>query len=554
MALSRWQSTLFAALLLARATIVASWSSSARCARDSAFHTNRFHRHDTETSGTSLHRLLVAPNGMPARQRLPQKTYCGRSLPTALLSASTASAGEDTTTAVLAVEAYSGLSDEEFAVLVRAVEEAYSETVGLAGVSCDISAARSNSNDKSNIDRQSDRLVGTLHRVLSVKTNLDEEIAECLRALIAEQMDHLIYGSGELGQPVLVSVRTASDAVTENEYGVQSIVENEIDQYGLRIPVHGGSDSNENAKSNDSSEGSTYAPTLHIAIDGAETQLDGTGETFWDTSTVLVFDDMVTDDLRARLLEVVKGKKSADDNWNDNEQGPDPSRWVRGGLQDVPGEEDGETKDQNGEETTTSCWGLPGEVIEEICFREHDAIQEFESILTNLFPRFLVSRLPEAVYGECVSPLTANAPVASEDGLYDYHIDGDPLQTPPSPWTDIYGRYPNRSPGKPRFVSCLVYLNEEWDGANWGAPTRFYDPPTGESYEVTPAPGRCVIMDQDVGHTVVPPRAAAGKRPRYSLVWKLVLHPRTENQDMTDLLPHSRAEWPEPVLFGSAVR
>ncbi|OEU17784.1 hypothetical protein FRACYDRAFT_268800 [Fragilariopsis cylindrus CCMP1102] len=138
------------------------------------------------------------------------------------------------------------------------------------------------------------------------------------------------------------------------------------------------------------------------------------------------------------------------------------------------------------------------------------------------------------------------------------------MSTPPSPWTDVYGRYPNRSRGKPRFMSCLVYLNEEWDGDTWGAPTRFYDPPTKESYDVLPRPGRCVIMDQDIMHTVVPPNSAAGNRPRYSFVWKLILHPKTDHQDMTNLSSsssrvntsnnRSRSSWPEPILFGSAAQ
>jgi len=108
-------------------------------------------------------------------------------------------------TAILDVEAYSGLNDEEFSVLVQTVEDAYSETVGLVGVSCDTTntAATDTSTNKDG----SNVVVGALGRVLSLRTNLEEESAECLRALIAERMDHLIYGSGELRQPVLVCIR-----------------------------------------------------------------------------------------------------------------------------------------------------------------------------------------------------------------------------------------------------------------------------------------------------------------------------------------------------------
>lgn len=82
-------------------------------------------------------------------------------------------------------------------------------------------------------------------------------------------------------------------------------------------------------------------------------------------------------------------------------------------------------------------------------------------------------------------------------------------------------------------LSCLVYLNDEWDEKEWGAPTRFLDPPTKETIDVLPKPGRCLIMDQDISHTVVAPNVEAGKRARYSLVWKLVLHPTDEGQVST---------------------
>ena len=39
---------------------------------------------------------------------------------------------------------------------------------------------------------------------------------------------------------------------------------------------------------------------------------------------------------------------------------------------------------------------------------------------------------------------------------------------------------------------------------------------------VRPKRYRAVLMDQDVLHRVTAPSAAAGGRPRYSLVWKLV--------------------------------
>jgi len=109
----------------------------------------------------------------------------------------------------------------------------------------------------------------------------------------------------------------------------------------------------------------------------------------------------------------------------------------------------------------------------------------------------------------------------------------------------VFGRYANRLRGKPRFVSCLLYLNPEWYD-EWGAPTQFYDPPSGDTFRVYPRPGRCVIMDQDITHTVVAPTEIAGARPRYSLVWKLILHPKQNGQSVK-MFPDST-----PVRIGSA--
>ena len=108
--------------------------------------------------------------------------------------------------------------------------------------------------------------------------------------------------------------------------------------------------------------------------------------------------------------------------------------------------------------------------------------------------------------------------------------------------------------GKPRFMSVLVYLNEEWNCDAWGAPTRFLDVATDTAFDVQAIPGRVVIMDQDITHSVVAPFEAAGKRPRYSLVWKLILHPKQHGQDMTKLChsTNDASQWPRPLLIGSA--
>ena len=90
-----------------------------------------------------------------------------------------------------------------------------------------------------------------------------------------------------------------------------------------------------------------------------------------------------------------------------------------------------------------------------------------------------------------------------------------------------YGDYVNGEPGKPLFVSAVVYANSVWDEDEWGGETHFVDVGSGVGATVRPRPGRVVLMDQDVTHRVSPPTRAANGRARYSLVYKLVFFPRT---------------------------
>lgn len=371
---------------------------------------------------------------------------------------------------------------------------------------------------------------GATGRVLVMSSDNNDD-NEDLQAAIAQIIDELLYDeSSPVDQPILFSILQEDSPVLQKpDVLVEALIRTEINQYSLAERIEGSSFTKREID---------FTPANVVHIDGAMVTNPFNGVESWDTSSLLIFDNLVSKDLRRRLLDVVLG----DEVWDDIKNGPNPNRWEIG-LMDIP--EDGSDKQEYG------GYGLSDEAIEEICFEEHDAIQEFEAILASLFPQYVVSRMPEAVLGASVTPLNANAPIHGHQ--FNYHIDADPYFAPPSPWTDVYGRYTNRLQGKARFMSCLVYLNDEWNYDEWGAPTRCLDVATDTPYDVQPKPGRVMLMDQDITHTVVAPESAAGKRPRYSLVWKLVLHPRTSNQDMTDLSgPHEG--WPEPKLVGSANR
>lgn len=82
-------------------------------------------------------------------------------------------------------------------------------------------------------------------------------------------------------------------------------------------------------------------------------------------------------------------------------------------------------------------------------------------------------------------------------------------------------------PGKPLFVSMLLYLNRAW-APELHAETLFVDPDSGTGVFVQPRPGRVVLMDQDVPHRIGSTSPLANDQPRFSLVWKLVFWPKQD--------------------------
>ena len=477
-----------------------------------------------------------------------------------LFSAVPAETEEDgTETAFLQVVGAAGVTADE----LSSVLEEFRNVFHYVNIPVHYDAASIDSYILDKSERPLTSVHGTLGRVILMELGggyvAEDTWMEELQASVCETIDDLLDTGVEheepvITQPIVVSIQPGSNQAAQEltlEHRLSSILQQQVDFYDLARPLLSST-----TKARDSTSPSeAMIPSDYVEIDGAFVDNPWSKEQAWDTSSIVVWDDLVSDDLRERLLDVVLGrsvKDAKERRWNDIEDGPDPERWIRGGLIDVPEDETEEAKDGDGDDEgdPSTSWGLRGEVIEEICFQEHEAIAEFQQLLTDLFPQFIVTRLPEAVFGDTVSPLTANAPTQYDS--FDYHIDGDPYLTPPSPWTDIYGRYPNRARGKPRFMSCLVYLNEEWK-PEWGASTRFMDPPTEVEHSVVAKPGRVVLMDQDVRHRVTAPTPIAGNRPRYSLVWKLILHPKTSMQDMKELAPDDRlGAWPEPTLFGSA--
>lgn len=308
---------------------------------------------------------------------------------------------------------------------------------------------------------------------------------------------------------------------------------------------------------------------MHASLDGAFVSRAGVVEggadspgTWWDVSEVAAFDGVVDESLRARLLACFSGGD------HDPEAGADGRFWERGALTDVVkvgGGAAAEAAEEAGAGMSrTGGVGLSAKALEALCDEAAPppAVVELQSRLALLFAAanppgvgaggVVATRMSDACFGGPIPPLAGNAPVAADGAAaFDFHIDADPMLLPPSPWTDAFGRYPNRAPGKPRFVTALVYLSPRWEAA-WGAPTRFVDGATGGVLRVPPAPGRVCLLDQDVTHAVTHPEPAAGPRPRYSLALKMVLHPAAGAAATAPVSFVDVARWGPPQPFGSA--
>eukprot|EP00466_Bigelowiella_natans_P016431 jgi/Bigna1/72238/fgenesh1_pg.19_\ len=189
---------------------------------------------------------------------------------------------------------------------------------------------------------------------------------------------------------------------------------------------------------------------------------------------------------------------------------------------------------------------------------ELKSVREIWSRLQLLYPQYKIclqpgnehfttqnAREPSSTPKHVCWPVVGNAPVAGDE--YRYHYDGDPASFPPSNWTQEFGSYVNHEPGKPLFVSLLVYLCRYWR-RDFLAETLFLDDDTDTGIFVRPKPYRAILMDQDLLHRVSVPSKVANE-PRYSVVWKLVFIPKQENVTCT----LAREDWGVPHPFGSTI-
>jgi probable phosphoglycerate mutase len=276
-----------------------------------------------------------------------------------------------------------------------------------------------------------------------------------------------------------------------------------INHVGLRVPV----------TTRASAWRPTSASSTGFVISGSDV---GGGDE--GVVSVVAIDGIVDGALRRALLGAM-GERDGD-----FEAGPSPDAWTAGLLADY---------DKDAAKPGVQSLGLRPHVLEAL--HAADDVIELESRLRAWLVAanggdegLVLSRMPFQALGLGGAlggaTVVGNAPVADDGVDYAWHVDSDPVDAAPSPWRDAFGAYPNRSRGKPRWITALVYVSREWRD-EWAAPTRFLDPAGPRVLEVRPSPGRVVLFDADLSPSVTSPAAAADLRARFSLALKLVVHP-----------------------------
>ena len=311
---------------------------------------------------------------------------------------------------------------------------------------------------------------------------------------------------------------------------------------------------------------------MSLALDSAIVGSNGSSETRNDASKIVVLDNVVCEPLRKALLKEMCG--DVEDGFDALVASEPPNTlWTRD-TYDTLDTTNASTSSAAAEARNTSSWGLSETQLAKVA--KSQAVKTLRARLQKLYPEYDVLPMsadalePEGIPGSWgglrIKTAVGNAAVNGED--FSWHLDMDPSAVDPtSPWAERYGLYVNREQHKPLFVSALVYLNPLVWPASYDAETMFLDPGTNTGVFVRPQPGRVILMDQDVVHRVSAPSKSAGV-PRYSLVLKLVFHPRRrsttnlersldekeveEEEEEEELAGISRTEWGEPVFFGTA--
>ncbi|MEW5299067.1 MAG: hypothetical protein WDW36_002116 [Sanguina aurantia] len=261
--------------------------------------------------------------------------------------------------------------------------------------------------------------------------------------------------------------------------------------------------------------------TLSVALDAGEVP-SITGQYRRDESHLVVLDGLLSESGRVQVQDWLTAAG------HDHSGQPPDGKWERSCV------------DREGDVPT---WGLHGQMLEALRDNPPPAIVALQSALAALYPEFNIRHMPAPVLSDAELPSEEEEgeeegpePLSSFVGnavMYGdsvaWHVDADPASFPSySPWVHNYGYYVNREPGRPLFVSMLLYFNDSWP-EDYHSETLFLDPETNSGVFVRPVPGRVVLMDQDMTHRIsVPSKESQG--PRYSLVWKLVFFPKSCEQ------------------------
>jgi hypothetical protein len=252
-----------------------------------------------------------------------------------------------------------------------------------------------------------------------------------------------------------------------------------------------------------------------------------------DEACIVVLDNIVSDQTRGAIHAILLGQSEASQNPSTPPQSPPAATFAS------------DTADSIGSGVFSP--GARDDVLDHLQSESCTAINDLLASMKSLYRSEVadIRLLHDVDTSRCV---LANAPSPGES-QYGYHVDAEPATLADCEFVNSFGRFVNRSPGKPRLVSLLMYTNSSWDHTLDNGETLFVDDGSACGVLVAPKPGRVVLMDSDVRHRVQAPKASANK-PRYSVVLKLAFLPRSQGStpSLTKPIEHKRS----CVAFGSA--
>mmetsp|Transcript_43419 Transcript_43419/g.104921 ORF Transcript_43419/g.104921 Transcript_43419/m.104921 type:complete len:283 (+) Transcript_43419:21-869(+) len=200
--------------------------------------------------------------------------------------------------------AASGLGDSELQLILQAIEQGISlsnwEEFDEGFANINVAFEYEDSLSSISLHPAPDAVRGSTGRALILSIDDDklsgEGMDEVIQYVVAQAIDQQLYSEEQtlLKQPILVSIQPAQDlADTDLQELLEDLIQDQLFMYEMTTPLP-------MAAEEAILPESALTPTLQVELDGDYVLDVWSQEQVWDTSSVMVFDNLVSDDLRKK--------------------------------------------------------------------------------------------------------------------------------------------------------------------------------------------------------------------------------------------------------------